>query len=106
VRLLLDECVPRRLGRELVGHEVRSVAEMGWAGLRNGDLLRASEGRFDVFVTVDQNLAYQQNLAGSALAVLVLVAQTSDIDDLRPLVPRALDAIRTIRPGDVIRMGP
>jgi hypothetical protein len=97
--------VPRRLGRELAGHEVRTVPEMSWAGLRNGDLLRAAEGLVEVFVTVDQNLAYQQNLAGSSRAILVLAARSNDLDDPRPLIPRAMDALRSLRPGEIVQVG-
>ena len=61
MRILLDECVPRKLTRELPGHECRTVTEMGWAGIKNGRLLRLAENQFDVFLTADQNLQYQQN---------------------------------------------
>lgn len=64
MRVLLDECLPRRLKRELVGHDARTAPEMGWASKRNGDLLRAAVARgFEAFVTVDRKLQHQQNLA-------------------------------------------
>jgi len=75
VRLLLDECVPKRLRRELAGHEVLTVPEMGWAGRENGELLGLAESEFDVLLTVDQKLKYQQSVAGRNIAVVVLAAQ-------------------------------
>jgi len=75
VRVLLDEQLPRQLARELTGHDVRTVQQQGWAGLRNGELLRrAAEDGFEVFVTADQNIAFQQNLTGSPLRVIALTA--------------------------------
>lgn len=106
VRVLLDEQLPRRLARELAGHEVHTVQQQGWAGVENGELLRrAAQAAFEVFVTADQNLEFQQNLAGSALRVLILVAQSNAIEDLRPLVPHLLAAIPRSRPGQVSRVG-
>lgn len=88
MRILLDECVPRPLRRELPDHEVRTVVEMGWAGKQNGELMRllAAEN-FAVFLTIDQNLRYQQNLRGLCMAVVVLVAPTNRLHDLVPLMP-------------------
>ena len=75
MRVLLDEQLPRQLARELTGHDVRTVQQQGWAGLRNGELLRrAAEDGFEVFVTADQNIAFQQNLTGSPLRVIALTA--------------------------------
>jgi len=106
MRLLLDECVPRRLGREFTHHEVYTVRELGWSGKRNGELLRLmSQKGFDVLVTVDQNLPPQQNPSRIGVALLVLVARSNRIRDLRPLVPQALDMLRTIRAGEVRRVG-
>jgi predicted nuclease of predicted toxin-antitoxin system len=72
MRLLLDECVPRRLRRELPNHEVRTVPEMGWAAKENGELLRLAESHFDVLITADQKLRYQQSVSGRNIAVVVL----------------------------------
>lgn len=100
MRVLLDEQLPRQLAREITGHEVRTVQQQGWAGLQNGELLkRAEEADFEVFLTADQNLQFQQNLAGSSLAVVVLVAPSNVLADLLPLVTRLLDVIPTARPG-------
>jgi hypothetical protein len=87
VRVILDECVPRPLRRHLPGHEVTTVQERGWAGLKNGPLLRLMrEAQIEAFVTSDRNLEYQQNVAAAGFAVLVLVAVTNTLEDLLPLV--------------------
>ncbi|HEY7300007.1 MAG TPA: DUF5615 family PIN-like protein [Xanthobacteraceae bacterium] len=101
MRVLLDECVPRALGRELLGHQVKTVAEAGWAGVKNGELLKLAAGQFDLFLTVDRNLEYQQNFAGVALAVIVVHAPSNDIVVLRPLMPAVLAAIPESKPGTV-----
>ena len=69
MRVLLDECVPRPLREELAGHEVKTVGEAGWAGIKNGALLRLAATPFDALVTVDRNLEYQQNFFGLTIAV-------------------------------------
>jgi predicted nuclease of predicted toxin-antitoxin system len=93
VRVLLDECLPRRLKRDLVGHDVRTAPEMGWASKSNGELLALAAADFDVFLTSDRNLSHQQNLSVFDIAILVLVAASNRIDDLRPLVPRVLEVL-------------
>src|SRR4051812_21349208 len=98
MKVLLDECLPKRLKREVKADVVRTVPEMGWAGTKNGALLRLVEREFDVLLTNDQNLEHQQNLTRFALAVVVLVALTNNIEDLRPLMPAANEAMRTIGP--------
>ncbi len=104
--LLLDECVPRPLIRDLVGHDVRHVVDMGWSSKRNGDLLRLMVGeRFDVLLTVDQNLEFQQNLRASGIGVVVVLAKTNRIKELRPLVPQILEALGRATPGALIRVG-
>jgi hypothetical protein len=101
VRVLLDECLPRRLKRELVGHDARTAPEMGWASKKNGELLALAADEFDVFLTSDRNLSYQQNLAAFDLAIVVLVAESNRIEDLRPLAPQILDAIVKARRGSI-----
>ena len=81
------------------------MQQQGWAGLGNGELLRRAAGMFDVFVTADQNLQFQQNLSGAPLGVVVLVAQSNALEDLLPLVPPLLQAVRDTRPGEVRRVG-
>jgi len=102
--VLLDECVPRKLKSELPGHDVRTVTEMGWAGIKNGPLLRCAAQEFDVFLTVDQGVEYQQNLFGLDLAIVVMVAATNDIDDVRLLMPRVRETLGSASPGSIIRV--
>ena len=102
--MLLDECVPRRLKRDLSDHDVHTVTETGWSGIKNGPLLRRAAQEFDVFLTVDQGLEYQQNLLGLDLAIVVMVAATNDIDDLRPLMPRVLETLSSISPGSIVKV--
>ena len=103
MRLLLDECVPRLLKHDLIGHDVSHVNDMGWSSKRNGELLRlmATE-RFDAFLTVDQSLEFQQNIRASGIGVVVAFAKTNRVKELRPLVPQILEALRRLRPGDLI----
>lgn len=101
MRVLLDECIDRRLAREIVGHEVQTVPEAGWAGTKNGDLLALAENRFDVFVTVDRNLYFQQNVPRFSIAVVVLRARSNRLADLRPLVPRLLVVLPMAKRGEV-----
>jgi hypothetical protein len=102
VRVLLDEQLPRHLAREISGHEVSTVQREGWAGLTNGKLLRAAADRgFDVFVTADQNLQFQQNLRAVALRIVVLHAASNAIEDLRPLVPGLIGALSEAQVGEV-----
>jgi len=87
VRILLDESLLRPLARLLPEHEVRTVAAMGWTGIRNSELLQLAAGEFDALLTADQNLEHQQNLSTLPIAVVVLVAPTNRIQSLRPLIP-------------------
>jgi predicted nuclease of predicted toxin-antitoxin system len=105
VRVLLDECLPRRLKRELVAHEVRTVPEMGWASKRNGELLALAAAEFDVFLTVDRNLSYQQDVSTFDIAVVVLVARSNSIDEVRPLVSQILEALANAKRGRVTLVG-
>ena len=106
MRLLLDESVPRRLAKHLVGVEVDTVHDQGWSGLKNGHLLRSAEPNYDVFITADQNLQYQQNLAGFEIGVVVLSARTNRVQDLLPLIPRLLEACSSILHGQVVVIRP
>jgi len=101
VRVLLDECVDWRLSRALTGHEVKSARQMGWSAIKNGELLELASERFDAFVTVDRNLAFQQNVRSLSIAVIVLHAKTNRLADLLPLVPNLLTAIGSAKPGVV-----
>ena len=102
MKLLLDECVTRHLKREFATHEVHTVEEAGFKGLENGNLLRAASGRYDVLVTVDRNLPYQQNLTGLEIAILILSAKRNSYVRLKPLIPQALKALATIKSREII----
>jgi hypothetical protein len=99
VRLLLDECIDRRLAKEFVGYEVKTVPQMGWAGIKNGQLLALAETEFDVFITVDRNLSFQQNLPQFKIAVVVLHAFSNRLADLKPLAPKILEVLATVTKG-------
>jgi|SRR5450432_3844438 len=105
MKLLLDECVVNDLKRDLVGHEVSTVVEAGFGGLENGELLRAASGIFDVLITVDRNLPFQQNLGSLQIAVVILMARGINYPDLKPLVPELLVSLNTIKAGEFLRIG-
>lgn len=102
MRLLLDECTPRRLKREFTGYEITTVAEAGFKGLKNGSLLRAAEGKFDVLITVDKNILHQQNLAKLPLAIIILSSYSNRFESLLPLIPKTIEALENIEIGKVI----
>ena len=106
MRVLLDEQLPRQLAPYLVGHDVSTVQQQGWAGLKNGDLLRAAErASFEILLTADQNLEFQQNLTNSRLFVVVLVAASNALEDLLPVVPAVLVTMTRPTVGTVVRIG-
>src|SRR5258708_11347271 len=85
MRVLLDECLPRKLKHDLPRYTVATVPEMGWAGTKNGALLRLAEAAFAVFITIDQNVEYQQNLRSTVLGIVVLAAPNNRLETLRPV---------------------
>ena len=101
MRVLLDECVPRALRNDIPDHEVQTVAEVGWAGVKNGELLRLAATAFDVVIRVDRNLEYQQTFKDASLAVIVIHASSNDVIALRPLMPMVVDLIAQAKPGVV-----
>ena len=106
MRVLLDESLPRQLARELPGHEVRTVAQQGWSGLKNGVLLgTATAAGFHVLVTADRNVEHQQNLSQLKIGIVVLRARTNRIQDLLPLVPELLDVLEQMAPGRLVQVG-
>lgn len=104
MRILLDECLPRPLKRELVGHDVFTVPQMGWASKKNGELLRLMVDEFDVFITFDKGIRYQQNLTGMKIGFVVLKALRNNMEYLQPLMPQVRSALETIHPGDLIEI--
>ena len=105
MRLLLDECVPKRLKRELLGHEVKTVQDIGWAGIKNGALLKLADTKFDALLTVDQGIEYQHNLSGLKISVVVMLAASNDVDDLLSLLPGVEEALASLRTGEIMRVG-
>ncbi|KAM3115510.1 DUF5615 family PIN-like protein [Phormidesmis sp. 146-33] len=83
MKLLLDECIDRRLARDFVGYEVKTVPQMGWAGIKDGQLFALAEAEFDTLITVDRNLSFQQNLRQFDIAVIVLQASSNRLTDLK-----------------------
>ncbi|HLY46955.1 MAG TPA: DUF5615 family PIN-like protein [Stellaceae bacterium] len=106
MRVFLDECIDWRLSRSIVGHEVMTARQMGWDSIKNGELLTLASQEFDVFITVDRNLSFQQNLAALTIAVIILQAPTNRLADLRLLMPRLLAALASARPGSATTVGP
>ena len=105
MRILLDECVDWRLLRHITGHDVKTARQMGWSTVKNGELLVLASESFDVFVTVDRNLSFQQNLANLPIAVVVLRAKSNRLADLIPLVPGLLEALTSIEPNSLAIVG-
>jgi predicted nuclease of predicted toxin-antitoxin system len=98
MRILLDESIPARLGALLVGHDTQSVQKRGWSGLKNGKLLAQAALEFDVLLTADKGIEYQQNLSALPVAVVILQAKTNRLDDLARLVPTLLAALQELPP--------
>jgi predicted nuclease of predicted toxin-antitoxin system len=104
MRLLLDESLPHRLKTVFPGHQVNTVAEMGWKSLSNGELLARASGLFQVFLTADKKLQYQQNLVRFEIAVIVLNARQNRFVDYEPLIPQLLETLTRVQPGYVFRV--
>jgi len=105
MKVLLDECIDWRLSRDILGHDVKTLRQMGWTSVQNGDLLALAAQHFDVFVTVDRNLSFQQHLVAFSVAVVVLRAPSNRLAELRLLLPELLAAIETAQPGVATLVG-
>ncbi|NCJ08398.1 hypothetical protein GS597_18170 [Synechococcales cyanobacterium C] len=105
MKLLLDECIDRKLAREFPGYEVKTVPQMGWAGVKNGQLLTLAAADFDVFITVDRNLSFQQNLPAFDIAVIILKVPSNRLVDLKPLIPQVLAILFTVTKGQATVIG-
>ena len=101
----MDECIDHRLAGDLAGHEVSTVARMGWRGKGNGELLGLAAAQFDIFLTTDRNLSFQQNMECFDLAVIVLNAPSNRLSDLRRLVPELLQVLPFVQPGQTRHVG-
>src|ERR1700738_1011828 len=105
MRVFLDECVDWRLARDLIGHQVMTARQMGWSSIENGRLLALAAQEFDVFITVDRNLSYQQNLTTVSIPVIVLRAASNRLAELQLLVPELLAVIAAAKPGSATLVG-
>ncbi|MGA7906707.1 MAG: DUF5615 family PIN-like protein [Candidatus Sulfotelmatobacter sp.] len=107
MKLLLDECVPRKFKASLLTgeHECVTVPEAGFAGKKNGELLGLAEGKFEVFITLDEGFRYQQNLSGRKIAILLIRAKSNRLADLLPWAEACRKAISTLRPGQIVLVG-
>ncbi len=104
-KLLLDECIPRKFKSHLPGHDCLTVPEAGWAGKKNGELLSLAENAgFEVFVSLDQGIEYQQNVTGRNIAVILLRAKSNRLADLVPLADKILTTLSSIEPGQLVRI--
>lgn len=107
MRVLVDECAPKALKQFLAkhGHQCQTVQEVGWSGKQNGDLLALAEPKFEVLVTVDANVSYQQNLQGRSIAIVVVHSSSNRLEHLRQWFPACELALKRIRPGEIVRIG-
>ncbi len=102
MKILLDECIDRRLARDLSDFEIKTVPQAGWAGLKNGNLMKLAEAEFDVFITVDRNLSFQQNLPKFNIAVLVIRSKSNRLEDLQPFAPQIIKILPKLEKGEAI----
>jgi predicted nuclease of predicted toxin-antitoxin system len=102
IRILFDHCVTRKLARHLQSQNIEFAGRIGWADLKDGPLLDAMSGRFDILITTDQNLRHQQSMMGRSVAVIVLQAPSGHVRYLATLVPEIERAIATVKPGDLV----
>lgn len=105
MRILLDENLPIEFAHFLPDHEVETIVGLGWAGVNNGELLRRAPGRFDVLITMDRNLEFQQPLGRQPFGVLLILATSNRMIHLMPVVPTILEELRGLRPGELRRVG-
>jgi predicted nuclease of predicted toxin-antitoxin system len=105
VRVLLDENLDRRLKRHFdADFEVVTVTERGWSGKRNGELLQAAEAEFEALVTMDRGVGYQQNLSTLGLGIVLISARSNRRQDVEPAMPAVNAALRTLQPGQLVRV--
>ena len=102
MKILLDECIDRKFARDFAGHFVKTVPQMGWASLKNGKLLALAEKEFEIFLTVDSNLSFQQHLSNFNIAVVVLKARSNRLKDLREFVPEIFKSLPLAKKGEAV----
>ncbi|MGB2635742.1 MAG: DUF5615 family PIN-like protein [Candidatus Acidiferrum sp.] len=107
MKILIDECLPARLRAAVraLGHECETVRQVGFGSKKNGELLALAEGQWDVLLTSDRNIKYQQNMTGRTVAILILRAKSNRMKDLLPLMQECAQGLLAIRPGQVVEVG-
>ena len=107
MRLLIDECLPRKVKFLFAegGHTCETVGDAGFSSKENGELIALADKSFDVPITIDKNIRHQQNIKGRNIAILIIRPASNDLDDIRPHIPQALAALKTIRPCQVVEVG-
>ena len=107
MRILLDECIPRNLKMHLASHDCVSVPEAGWTGVKNGELLNLAErAGFQLLLTLDGGIEYQQNLTARRISILLIGSKSNRLADLQPLVAEILQVLESIQPGELRKAGP
>jgi predicted nuclease of predicted toxin-antitoxin system len=107
MRILLDECIPKKLKKDLASYQSSTVPEESWAGKKNGELLAlAEDSGFDVFLTIDRGIAHQQNLVGRRISVVLIVSKSNRLADIQRHVPGILQILGSLQPGQYIKVGP
>jgi len=108
MKILIDECLPDELNESVgaMGHDCQTVRRAGYGSKKNGELLALAEGRWDVLLTSDRNIKYQQNMTGRTVSILILRAKSNRMKDLLPLMPACAEALLSIQPGRVVEVGP
>jgi predicted nuclease of predicted toxin-antitoxin system len=107
MKLLLDECAPRKIKflSAAQGIVCETVSDAGWSGKENGELLSLAEQQYKVLVTIDRNIRHQQNLAGRKISILIIRTISNDYEDIRHLIPAAIEALKSIRTGQFVEVG-
>jgi predicted nuclease of predicted toxin-antitoxin system len=107
MKILLDECVPRKVKFLFVAEGIfcETVRDAGWSGKENGELLSLAEQKYEVLVTIDRNIKHQQNLAGRKISILIIRTVSNDYEDIRHLIPAAVEALQSIRSGQFVEVG-
>lgn len=100
MKILLDECVPFKLKAVLQGHHVYSVHMMGWSGIKNGDLIARADSQFDIFITIDKNLSYQQNLTRLRMAIILIAVGNNKVETVLVKSKELLEAIAVIQKSE------
>ena len=102
MKIIVDECLPNRLTKALVGHEAILVQKAGFSGYKDKTLLEAIEGKFEVFITIDSSLPFQQNVTEYSFSIIVLKALSNTFEDIEPLVPKLFDVLDELKGGEVL----